>query len=81
MASKKVLTTLQKLRGMETTASLQYMNHYHVLKFENLGFIAEYMEKTAIQEMKHAEETSPTACWISGMTPAATTSTISHTGV
>ncbi len=56
MPSEKLVKMLHKLRDAETTASLQYMNHYAVFKNRNLHGIAEYLEKSAIQEMKHAEE-------------------------
>jgi|GEM_PF-799129 len=56
MFSEKFVKMLHKLRDAETTASLQYMNHYAVFKNRNLHGIAEILEKSAIQEMKHAEE-------------------------
>jgi len=56
MVSEKVVKILNRLRDEETTASLQYMNHYAVLKNLNLHFIAEFLEKIAIEEMKHAED-------------------------
>jgi len=56
MPSEKLVKMLNKLRDEETTASLQYMNHYAVFKNRNLHGIAEYLEKVAIQEMKHAED-------------------------
>jgi bacterioferritin len=56
MASKKLINALSKLRSEEVTASLQYMNHHAVFKKLNLGFIADILEKSAIEEMKHAEK-------------------------
>ena len=55
MASEKLVKALHRLRNEETTASLQYMNHHAVFKNRNLKGIADYLEKAAIEEMKHAE--------------------------
>ena len=56
MASEKVVKYLHRLRDEETTASLQYMNHHTVFKNLNLVFISDFMEKAAVEEMKHAEK-------------------------
>jgi len=55
MAAKKLIQTLNKLRDEEVSASLQYMNHHAVFKNKNMDGIAEFLEKAAIDEMKHAE--------------------------
>jgi bacterioferritin len=56
MLSEKVLKILHTLRDEEATAALQYMNHHAVLKNLNMEFIADFMEKAAVEEMKHAEK-------------------------
>ncbi len=56
MASEKLISALEKLRQEETTASLQYMNHHAVFKNKNLKIISDFLEKAAIEEMKHAEK-------------------------
>lgn len=55
MASERLIKILHKLRDEETTASLQYMNHHAVFKNRNIKVISDYLEKAAIEEMKHAE--------------------------
>lgn len=56
MAAKKIVQALHKLRDEEVTASLQYMNHHAVFKNKNMEGIADFLEKAAIEEMKHAEK-------------------------
>ena len=51
----KVIEVLNKARGMELYAIMQYMNQHYQLDDKDYGKLAKRMREIAIDEMRHAE--------------------------
>ena len=67
MASEKVIELLNKARGRELTAIMQYMAQHYELEDQDFGKLAGKMKEIAIQEMKHAEDLAERILFLGGV--------------
>jgi len=64
--SEKVIELLNQARARELTAIMQYMAQHYELEDKEYGKLATVMKKTAIEEMKHAEDLAERILFLGG---------------